>query len=167
MKKNASFITIDSSSIKWLIEKMSQVPNDSLHSLKELKDELSELLQGETSSLILNTDELDEDYTVSANVLKFNELEINAKNRTVQESGRAIVLTPKEFEILYFLAQNQGTVFTKEQIYNAVWDEDYFLSDSNIMAFIRKLRKKIEPNPDEPIYIITIWGVGYKFNDNL
>ncbi|MDU4660251.1 MAG: helix-turn-helix domain-containing protein, partial [Clostridium butyricum] len=51
--------------------------------------------------------------------------------------------------------------------YNAVWDEDYFLSDSNIMAFIRKLRKKIEPNPDEPIYIITIWGVGYKFNDNL
>lgn len=59
MKKNASFITIDSSSIKWLIEKMSQVPNDSLHSLKELKDELSELLQGEISSLILNTDELD------------------------------------------------------------------------------------------------------------
>lgn len=58
-------------------------------------------------------------------------------------------------------------MFTKEQIYNAVWDEDYFLSDSNIMAFIRKLRKKIEPNPDEPIYIITIWGVGYKFNDNL
>lgn len=102
MKKNASFITIDSSSIKWLIEKMSQVPNNNLHSLKELKDELSELLQGEISSLILNTDELDEDYTVSTNVLKFNELEINAKNRTVQESGRAIVLTPKEFEILYF-----------------------------------------------------------------
>lgn len=83
MKKNASFITIDSSSIKWLIEKMSQVPNNNLHSLKELKDELSELLQGEISSLILNTDELDEDYTVSTNVLKFNELEINAKNRTV------------------------------------------------------------------------------------
>lgn len=166
MKKNASFITVDSSSLKWLIEKMNQTP-DNLNSLNELKEELSELLHGQISSLILNTDELIEDYTVPANVLKFNELEINPQNRTVHERGQAILLTPKEFDILYFLAQNQGTVFTKEQIYNSVWEEDYFLSDSNIMAFIRKLRKKIEPNPNEPLYIITIWGVGYKFNDSL
>ena len=66
-----------------------------------------------------------------------------------------------------FLAQNRGEVFTKEQIYKAVWSENYLLDDSNIMAFIRKLRKKIEPNPDEPKYILTIWGIGYKFNDRV
>lgn len=78
-----------------------------------------------------------------------------------------IILTPKEFDILYFLAKNKGEVFTKEQIYQAVWEEDFLLSDNNIMAFIRKLRKKIEPQPDSPEYIITIWGIGYKFNENI
>lgn len=48
-----------------------------------------------------------------------------------------------------------------------MWEEDYHTTDSNIMAFIRKLRKKIEPNPDAPEYILTIWGIGYKFNDDL
>ena len=71
-----------------------------------------------------------------------------------------IILTPKEFDILYFLAKNKGEVFTKEQIYQAVWEEDFLLSDNNIMAFIRKLGKKIEPQPDSPEYIITIWGIG-------
>ena len=79
---------------------------------------------------------------------------------------KKIVLTPKEFDILYFLAENRGEVFTKEQIYKAVWSRDYLLDDSNIMAFVRKLRKKIEPNPDDPTYILTIWGVGYKFSDS-
>lgn len=81
--------------------------------------------------------------------------------------GGEVSLTPKEFDILYFLARNRGEVFTKEQIYRAVWDGTYLLDDSNIMAFIRKLRKKIEPSPDEPRYILTIWGIGYKFNDQL
>ena len=70
------------------------------------------------------------------------------------------------FMILYFLASNRGQVFTKEQIYQAVWDRDYLLDDSNIMAFIRKLRKKIEPSSDSPKYILTIWGIGYKFSDS-
>ena len=74
---------------------------------------------------------------------------------------------PKEFDILWFLAQNRGEVFTKEQIYRAVWSDNYLLDDSNIMAFIRKLRKKIEPDPDAPRYILTLWGIGYKFNDQL
>lgn len=78
---------------------------------------------------------------------------------------KEVSLTPKEFDILYFLAENRGEVFTKEQIYRAVWSNDYLLDDSNIMAFIRKLRKKIEPDPDAPLYILTIWGIGYKFND--
>ena len=81
--------------------------------------------------------------------------------------GVEIALTPKEFDILAFLARNRGEVFTKEQIYQAVWDGTYLLDDSNIMAFIRKIRKKIEPNPDAPLYVLTIWGIGYKFNDQI
>lgn len=57
--------------------------------------------------------------------------------------GQAVSLTPKEFDILYFLAENRGKVFTKEQIYKAVWSENYLLDDSNIMAFIRKLRRRL------------------------
>lgn len=77
--------------------------------------------------------------------------------------GSEISLTPKEFDILYFLAKNRGEVFTKEQIYRAVWEEDYLLDNSNIMAFIRKLRKDWTC-PDSPTYILTIWGIGYKFH---
>ena len=97
--------------------------------------------------------------------MRIGELEISPKSRRVVMGGAEVSLTPKEFDILYFLAQNRGEVFTKEQIYRAVWSEDYLLDDSNIMAFIRKLRKKIEPDPDAPKYILTIWGIGYKFND--
>lgn len=99
--------------------------------------------------------------------IRIGELTINAKSRKVARLGEEISLTPKEFDILYFLAENRGQVFTKEQIYKAVWSENYLLDNSNIMAFIRKLRKKIEPDPDEPKYILTIWGIGYKFNDEL
>lgn len=92
---------------------------------------------------------------------------MDVRLRRVSRDGAEIALTPKEFDILYFLIRNRGEVFTKEQIYRAVWVNDYLMDDSNIMAFIRKLRKKIEPNPDAPEYILTIWGIGYKFNDKL
>ncbi len=104
---------------------------------------------------------------VLADGMKVGELELYPKSRKVLVQGAEVSLTPKEFDILYFLVQNRGEVFTKEQIYQAVWAGDYLMDDSNIMAFIRKLRKKIEPNPDAPEYILTIWGIGYKFNDQL
>ncbi len=127
-----------------------------------------DMISGEVSSLILGASEETE---LSASALSdgiiIGELEIHPKSRKVLQKGSEISLTPKEFDILYFLAQNRGEVFTKEQIYRAVWEDDYLLDDSNIMAFIRKLRKKIEPDPDAPKYILTIWGIGYKFNDQL
>lgn len=92
---------------------------------------------------------------------------VNIRTREVYRHETLISLTPKEFDILYFLMINRGEVFTKEQIYKAVWKEEYYIADSNIMAFIRKLRKKIEYDPDDPQYILTIWGIGYKFNDKL
>lgn len=99
--------------------------------------------------------------------LSCGQLEIDPRARRVLRAGTELSLTPKEFDILYFLVQNRGIVFSKEQIYEAVWHGDYLMDDSNIMAFIRKLRKKIEPNPDAPEYILTVWGVGYKFREDL
>ena len=74
------------------------------------------------------------------------------------------MLTAKEFDLLYFLAKNRGKVFTKKQIYRAVWKDEYAFDDNNIMVHIRRLRKKIEPNPEQPQFIQTVWGVGYKFD---
>lgn len=163
MKKNASFINLDSSSLRWLLQTVKQAPEE-FEGLDDFHDELYALFMDDINSLILSSAD-HSTITIPDQTMKFRELEIHPRNRTVVEGGNLVNLTPKEFDILLFLAKHQGCVFTKEQIYQAVWEEDYFLSDSNIMAFIRKLRKKIEPNPDEPLYIITIWGVGYKFND--
>ena len=79
-------------------------------------------------------------------------------------NGIRAELTGKEFDLLSFLASNKGSIFTKKQIYNQVWEEEYAFDDSNIMSFISKLRKKIEPDPEHPFYILTVRGIGYRFN---
>ncbi|MDI3075033.1 winged helix-turn-helix domain-containing protein [Clostridioides difficile] len=83
----------------------------------------------------------------------------------MNEKGEYIYLTAKEFDLLYFLFCHKGQVFTKEQLYDNVWGHEHITDTKNLTSFIRKLRKKIEPNPDSPQYIITVWGVGYKFNE--
>ena len=79
---------------------------------------------------------------------------------------KKIELTYTEFEILLLLAQNAGIVFSKEQIYDSVWEEPYFGDYNIVMSHIRNIREKIEDNPSKPIYIQTVWGVGYRFNKN-
>ena len=79
--------------------------------------------------------------------------------------GKSIELTNYEFEILYLLARHPGQVFSKEQIYNQVWKEPYYRAEDNVMSLIRRIRKKIEPDPSKPIYVLTVWGIGYKFNN--
>ena len=94
-----------------------------------------------------------------------NSLNINHFTRTIIDSeGNEIHLTAREFDLLHFLSSHQGQVFTKEQIYENVWGYDNAPDASNLSSFIRKLRLKIEPHPDNPRYIITVWGVGYKFS---
>lgn len=90
---------------------------------------------------------------------------IDIYKRTVISNGREIYLTAKEFDLLYFLYSHKGQVFTKEQLYEKIWGYEDVIDGSNLTSFIRKLRKKIEPVPDNPQYIITVWGVGYKFNE--
>ena len=83
------------------------------------------------------------------------------------KGNKEIEFTFTEFEILLLLAQNAGMVFSKETIYNIVWKEPYFGDYNIVMSHIRNLRGKIEDNPSKPIYIQTVWGVGYRFNKNL
>lgn len=100
-------------------------------------------------------------------VLDFGVLSIDPKSREVFLSGHRVELTAKEFDLLYFLAAHKGQVFTKKQIYSNVWQEEYAFDDNNIMVHIRRLRKKIEPTPETPTYIQTVWGVGYKFSPDV
>ena len=96
--------------------------------------------------------------------MTFQGMMIDSLNRLVFKGDEQIELTGKEFDLLSFLASNKGKVFTKKQIYTQVWEEEYAFDDSNIMSFISKLRKKIEPDPKHPFYILTVQGVGYRFN---
>ena len=90
----------------------------------------------------------------------------NALTVSYKTQKNEIELTYTEFEILLLLAQNAGIVFSKEQIYDSVWEEPYFGDYNIVMSHIRNIREKIEDNPSKPIYIQTVWGVGYRFNKN-
>ena len=92
---------------------------------------------------------------------------INPFTRVVSDkTGNLIQLTAKEFDLLYFLISHKGKVFTNEQIYENVWGYDYPADANNLTSFIRKLRKKIDPEPDRPRYIVTVRGIGYKYTEN-
>ena len=103
-------------------------------------------------------------FTADIDSISLKDMVIDKLNRTVTVKDNPVLLTGKEFDLLLFLASNKGRVFTKKQIYSQVWEEEYAFDDSNIMSFISKLRKKIEPDPDHPFYILTVRGVGYRFN---
>lgn len=96
--------------------------------------------------------------------LSFKGLMIDLDRHTVTTECDTLSLPPKEFGVLIFCARHQGKIVTKQQIYEAVWGEPYVYDDSNIMAIISRLRKKIEPDPAAPTYMQTVKGIGYQFN---
>ena len=102
-----------------------------------------------------------EDYRES---LYFEGLEILPDEYSVKTEKGIIELLPKEFDVLYYCAINQGRILTKKQIYEAVWNESYAFDDNNIMSVISRIRKKIEEDSSNPKYIQTVKGIGYRFN---
>ena len=96
--------------------------------------------------------------------LVFDGLTIDPDSRSVAAGKGTYELPPKEFDVLFFLAQHQGKILTKQRIYEEVWREPYVYDDSNIMAIISRLRKKLEEDPGKPRYIQTVKGIGYRFN---
>ena len=97
--------------------------------------------------------------------LHFEGLCIDKYKRNVVREENEIELTYTEFEILLLLANNPGRVFSKEQIYDSVWKEPYSVDYNIVMSHISHIREKIEDDPGNPVYIQTVWGVGYKFNE--
>ena len=97
--------------------------------------------------------------------LRFQGMTIDPSAHSVEVQGKLVSLTAREFDILLFLAQHKGRIFTKQQIYQNIWKEPYYQDDGNIMSIISKLRKKIEPDPEHHFYVLTVYGVGYRFNE--
>ncbi len=95
--------------------------------------------------------------------LRIDGLYINPKTRQVGVNGVDVDLTAKEFDLLRFLAMHPRQVFSREQLLNDVWDYLYAGDTSTVTVHIRRLREKIEADPTRPRYILTVWGVGYKF----
>ncbi len=121
-------------------------------------------LMARVNSLIRRYTTLNPTVGTDSDMIQFIGMMIDKANRIVSVKDAPVDLTSKEFDLLSFLASNKGRVFTKKQIYTQVWGEEYAFDDSNIMSFISKLRKKIEPDPEHPFYILTVRGVGYRFN---
>lgn len=92
---------------------------------------------------------------------KFSGLEIDRTARVVRAEGEEITLTPKEFDLLYFLAKNSGRVFSREQLMETVWGYDFYGDLRTVDTHIKKIREKLQA---ERNYIATVWGVGYKFD---
>ncbi len=99
------------------------------------------------------------------NILKKGNLTIDTDTYSVLKNGKKIELTVKEFEILKMLIQNPQKVYTKNQIYSSVWNDVYVGDENAVNIHISRLRGKIEDNPRDPKYIVTVWGIGYKLGD--
>lgn len=100
---------------------------------------------------------------IAAQNIKCGDLILDKDACCLYKKGKQIVLNAKEYLILNYLMESQGKVFTKKQLYQAVWEEDYFYDDNTIMVHISHIRNKIEDDPKNPKYLITIRGIGYKF----
>lgn len=88
---------------------------------------------------------------------------IDLRTRQVIVEGKPVTLTGKEFDLLQLLAGNPQQVFTRMQLLNRIWQSDYEGDENTVTVHIRRLREKIEPEPSRPVYIHTVWGIGYKF----
>mgnify|MGYP001083227305 CR=1 FL=1 len=95
-------------------------------------------------------------------ILKSGALELNTLTKEVKIDGENIKMTPIEYKIIELLLENKGRVFSIDEIYEKVWNEESFNSENTVAVHIRRIREKIEINPKEPRFLKVVWGVGYK-----
>jgi DNA-binding response OmpR family regulator len=98
-------------------------------------------------------------------VVRLERLEIDSGKRSVTLDGRTVALTAKEFDLLLQFARHPGRVYTRTQLLDLVWGYSYDGYEHTVNSHINRLRAKMEDNPAKPRYILTVWGVGYKFAD--
>lgn len=99
--------------------------------------------------------------------IHFEGLEIDRIRRKVIIHGEKVELTPKEFDLLALLASDPGITYSRKQLLSTVWGYEYEGYEHTVNSHINRLRAKIEKDPDHPVYVLTTWGVGYRFNDEL
>jgi len=127
-----------------------------------LRDDEEKILECIQECLLPKADfQLEEPDSIT--VLSYPDMEIDLYHRTVNVKGKYANLTDLEFRILLYLARHPGRVFTYQQIYEAVWDEEYAYEKGNIMSHIRHIRQKIDCDGKTPRYIENVRGVGYRF----
>lgn len=100
---------------------------------------------------------------VAASVLRLGEIEIDSQAMTLHVRSQPVPITTREFRLLDFMARNAGRVFTRDQLLDAVWSDSSFVTPRSIDVYVRRLREKIEPEPDHPRYLKTVHGAGYRF----
>lgn len=98
-----------------------------------------------------------------AQPVTIGDITVDPKTRQVWVAEKEVTLTAKEFELLWFFMNHPGQVFTRDQVLDNVWGFDFFGDASTVTVHVRRLREKIEKRPTKPEYILTVWGVGYKF----
>ena len=96
-------------------------------------------------------------------VLEFDGLRIDPNTRQVVVRGTPVTMTAREFELLYHLASRPGTAFTRDQLMEELWHHKFAAEPSMVIMHVRRLREKIEADPDQPRFLQTVWGVGYQF----
>ena len=101
-----------------------------------------------------------------SDILAVDDIVIDSGKRRVSVRGEQVELTPKQFDLLCFMAARPGRAFTRAELLTYVWDYDSSGYEHTIDSHINRLRSRIESDPSSPEYIITVWGVGYKFRDN-
>lgn len=105
--------------------------------------------------------------STSATMLDFGRLKIDIDKHKVTVNGERVELSPKEFELLVLLAGNPGKSYNRGQLLNLIWGYDFEGYEHTVNSHINRLRRKIEPNIDIPEYVLTTWGVGYRFNEEI
>lgn len=97
--------------------------------------------------------------------IRMENLFIDVDKRIVESHGKRLELSPKEFDLLVLLASNPGKTYTRMQLLNMIWGYDFEGFEHTVNSHINRLRAKIEHNPNQPEFVLTTWGVGYKFRD--
>ena len=103
------------------------------------------------------------DLTTEKGKLAFRDLELDGRSREVRRKGHPVALTPREFDLLYLMASNPRTVFTRSRLLDEVWDLAFNGDPSTVTVHVRRLREKIERDPSKPSHLVTVWGLGYRF----
>jgi two-component system, OmpR family, alkaline phosphatase synthesis response regulator PhoP len=124
-------------------------------------------LVARVKAVLRRTQAMNTDLARSGKVLQYEGLTIDTENRTVILRGERADLTPKEYDLLYALAKKPGRSFSRQQLLDAVWGYEFEGLEHTVNSHINRLRIKIELDIQNPTYILTTWGVGYRFNDDI